>query len=154
MEIQLTAPDLLKSDKAQISDKAKQIINAVRNGELDKTQAYIFAKKVEAYGKELIKDLKPLAEDTTIQKGGITMFNADISQSMQGVGYSYDECGDLTYNSLIEAKTQLDVKIKEREKFLQSITSPTITGDIDTGESWEVKPAVKTGKLGLVIKLK
>ncbi len=154
MEIQLATPDLLKSDKAQISNKARQIINAVLDGDLDKTEAYIFAKKVEAYGKELIKDLKPLAEDTTIQKGGLTMFNADISQSMQGVGYDYSTCNDWAYDRLIADKADLDERIKAREKFLQSVTAPQITGDLDTGETWEVKPPVKTGKLGLVVKLK
>lgn len=154
MELQVTTTDLLTADKAQIGNKVKQIVAGVRDGEVDKLQAYIFAKKLEVLTKDLIKELKPLAEDMTVQKGGLTQFNAEISQSMQGVGYDYSECGDITYNNLIAEKAELDEKIKAREKFLQSVTAPQITGDLDTGETWEVKPPVKSGKLGLVIKIK
>ena len=87
--------------------------------------------------------------ELAVGKDGLEKFNVKVSEAMTGVKYDYSGCGDITLDKLQKEAAELDVKIKARQKFLQTVTSKQITGDSATGEAWEIVPPIKSGKLGL-----
>lgn len=153
-ELEVQTKGLLQSDKAQLSSIVNNAVNIVKDGYVDKLDAYIFAKKLETLGKDLAGKLKPIAETVPIGKVGLTKYNAELSEGMQGVKWDYSECGDSMYNEMVEQKKALDEAIKNREKFLQTITKPTEVYNSETSELESVNPPIKSGALGITVKLK
>lgn len=145
---------LLQYTKSDIKSRISHAKQLVEEGLVDKTEAYIYAKKLEALGKDLATELKPLADDQTIQKGGITLFNAIITQGEQGVKWDYTVTQDSEWLALDAEMKELKAKKDIREKFLQGVTKPLELVDTETGETYTIYPPVKSGSLGLSVKLK
>lgn len=153
-ELEVSTKGLLQSDKAQLSTIVNNAVNSVKDGNVDKLDAYIFAKKLETLGKDLAGKLKPIAETVPIGKAGLTKYNAELSEGMQGVKWDYSECGDLILNELLTQQAELKEQIDNRQKFLQTVIkkdTPVIT---EEGETYTVNPPVKSGALGITVKLK
>lgn len=153
-ELQVKTTGLLTSNKADIATIVTTAVNEVKNGNVDKIDAYIFAKKLETLGKDLAGKLKPIAETVPIGKAGLTKYDAEITEGMQGVKWDYSECGDTVLNELLQEQKELKEKIDNRQLFLQTITklnTPVIT---EEGETYTVNPPVKSGSLGFSVKLK
>lgn len=144
---------ILNLNKLDIKQRVSEAVVSIKDGWTDPVEALIYAKKGELFFKELIEKVKPLAEDVQLGKG-FSKFGVDISERMQGVKYDFSECGDVKYDELMVKKKELDQKVKEREEFLKTIKSPTTLVDDDSGEVYTVKPPIKTGKLGFVLKIK
>lgn len=144
---------LLKLNKASINDQISKAVQSVKDGWVDPIDAFLYAKKGESLFKDLTGKLKPLAESVSIGKE-LTRHEATITEKMQGVKYSYDECNDPEWNSLQDELAILKEKIEQRQKFLQAIVKPLELVDIDTGETYTVNPPIKSGSLGFEVKLK
>lgn len=134
-------------DKERLTALAMETVDKYGDGFKSPVEGLILAKKLIDYG-ELLKtnladsaanELKLSKDDKRVVHGN------SITEQMVGVKYDYGSTGDKTWLKLNE-------QIKEREAFLKTVTKPQITGDPDTGEAWEVKPPVKSGKLALIIK--
>lgn len=152
-ELKVVTEGLLISSKSEISDRARNAIKIVQSGEVDKVDAYIYAKKGLQLFTELCKGLKPIAEGVQLNKG-FTRFNTEFVESMQGVSYDYSECGDVIYEELLAKQEALKEEIKNREKFLQTIVKPTEVYNPETTELYQVQPPIKKGSLGYTIKIK
>lgn len=153
-ELEIPTKGLLTSNKAQIATIIQNAVNSVNDGNIGKLEAFIIAKKIELIGKDLVKKLKPIAETMPINKGGLTMHYAALTETTQGASWDYSNCGDIIYNDLIKQQEELKEKIENREKFLQTVTkvdTPVIT---EEGETYTVNPPVKSGALGITCKLK
>lgn len=151
-ELELKTEGLLKLSKSEIADKVKNAIQLVKNGEADKIDAYIYAKKGLELFTSLSKGLKPLADGVTLNKG-YTRFNTAFEEKMQGVSFDFSECGDLLYNDMVQRQAELTLEISQREDFLKSIVKPMELLDTDTGETYTVQPPIKKGKLGYTVKI-
>lgn len=60
-----------------------------------------------------------------------------------GVKYDYSRCNDPIYARLLDEKAALDAQLKERESFLKSVPAGTTFLDPETGEVYELYPAVR-----------
>lgn len=153
-ELEVKTKGLLQADKAELNSIVKNAVNNVKDGNVNKLDAFIFAKKLELISKELVKELKPIAETVPINKGGLTMYNAELTETTQGAKWDYSECGDNVLDELVKQQEELKTAVENRQKFLKTITkvnTPVITED---GETYTVNPPVKSGALGLTVKLK
>ena len=105
------------------------------------------AKKMVDFGEMLKENLSdPAANELKIAKGDkYDLHGNTITEQMVGVRWSYKDCGDPIWNELNE-------KIKEREKFLQSIKGSKEEYIPETQEVVRILEPIKTGKLGLIIK--
>lgn len=150
----ISSEGLLSFSKADIAQRVKDAVQSVNDGKVDKIEAYLFAKKGESLFKDLSKRLKEIAEGVGVGQGGLVKYNADITESMQGVSYDYSECGDREYDALVVKLAEVTADIEDRAKFLQAIKKPLELVDVDSGETYTVNPPIKKGKLGLTVKIK
>lgn len=153
-ELEVSTKGLLKANKSELQGIIDNAVEGVKSGKIGKLEGYIYAKKLELIVKDLVKRLKPYAETMPINKGGLTMYNAELTETTQGAGWSYDECGDTILNDLVKQQEELKEKIDNRQKFLQTITkinTPVIT---EEGETYTVNPPIKSGALGITVKIK
>lgn len=153
-ELEVKTTGLLTSTKADIASIVKNAVSEVQDGNVDKIDAYIFAKKLETLGKDLAGKLKPIAETVPIGKTGLIKYNAEITEGMLGVKWDFSECGDYQYDELIAQINVYKEAIKNREDFLKTIIKPTEVYNPDTSEVYIVNPPVKSGALGITVKLK
>lgn len=153
-ELSIKTEQLLNATKKDISDLVSGAVSAVKNGTSDKMKSYIYAKKIESLGKELVKQLKPYADDTTVQKGGLVQYSASITQSEQGVSYDYATTGDKEWEALNQLLEDTKLKKEQREAFLKTVLVPFEYTNHETGETYTISPPVKSGKLGISVKLK
>lgn len=140
--------------KDTIREKVQAVVETIREGITDPIEALVFAKKMGELAKLLEANVREFAESKGVGSAGLEMFACKLSEAMTGVKYDYSSCEDQTWNALTKQADELAAKIKAREKFLQTVSVKQITGDSDTGEAWEVKPAIKSGKLGLKVEMK
>ena len=153
-ELEVTTKGLLQANKAELMSIVRNAVHMVSDGNVNKLDALVYAKKLELISKELVKELKPIAETVPINKGGLTMYDAELTETTQGAKWDYSECGDSILDELVKQQEELKTAIENRQKFLQTITkvnTPVITED---GETYTVNPPVKSGALGLTVKLK
>ena len=144
---------ILTLNRSDIKNKVSEAVLSIKDGWTDAVDALIYAKKGEAFFKELIEKVKPLAEEKPLGKD-FRKFDTEISESMQGVKYDFSECGDKEYDELVIQKNELDAKIKAKQEFLKTIVKPIELVDTDSGETYTVKAPIKTGSLGFVVKIK
>lgn len=146
--------NLMNLNKAAITTVVSEVSNKVANGDLDAVKALIYAKKgLELLG-SIEKSIRPYAEEQArVPKGGLKMYECELTEKVNGSKTDYSACEDPIYNELIEKLEQLKLEVKDREKFLSSISKPTniVTDD---GEAITINPPVRTGKLGLSISIK
>lgn len=153
LEISLTS--LLNLNKAYMGQITDNAMRAVTDGHYDSITALVIAKKGLELFTQLEKKVRPIAEHhARLGKGEVyTKFNTDITQKESGVKYDFSACDDAEWET-INAKMELySNMLKEREKFLKTITKPMTIVDQETGDILELKPPIRSGKLGLNISI-
>lgn len=154
--VSITLPTLLTFNKSQIRDKVNSIASSVSDGYADSVEALIIAKKGQEFFKQLEDKVRPIAEsEARIGKGDILRkFDAEIIERESGVKYDFSVCGDNQWAELSSQVAELSEKLKERERFLKSITKPFTYTDEDTGDTFSINPPIRSGKSGLAVTLK
>lgn len=152
-EIQLSSKDPLIWTKSQIEDQAQAIVFQVSEGLADPLQEYIRIRKGQEVFNLAEKNLKPYIDGIKVNKGEL-YYGCEIIEKEQGVKYDYSACGDQVWNELNEKLQDISKSIKERENFLKGITTPLDTYNATTGETFQIMPAIKSGKLGKSISIK
>jgi hypothetical protein len=140
---------LMASTKLVRLDLAQSIISEVQDGNLDATQAFIYAAKGEELFKSLVDNLRPVVAGKGIQKGGIKLYEAEITERKNPDKYDFASSNDYLWNKLSNDLIEIKEKLKERENFLKSLTDPisTLEGEIIN------KPEIIHGAQNIAIKL-
>lgn len=151
-EIEVSTTTLLNLNKDYIGSLTTQAKNLLMNGEIDEMKLFVTAKKGLELFSQLEKAVRPFAEDKArLSKGEVyALHGTEITETMNGVRYDFSNCNDSEWDDLNAKITALDEKKKEREKFLKTLTKAI--ADPETGEI--ISPPVKSGKLGLNVKIK
>lgn len=158
---EISAPSLLslfETNREQRQSFAQQVLDFVKEGGADPRKILLQAKCVNDIMSAITEDevfkTMLLAESEKHGKKHEYM-NAEFSIREAGVKYDYSNCGDSTYNELIDEKEKLDVKIKDRERFLKySPQAGTTLVNEDTGETITVYPPSKSSKTIVAVTLK
>lgn len=147
--------DLPSISKEQIFEITNSVRNQIIDGNLDALDTLILAKKIQQYGEELEKKVRPIAEEkSTIGRGQVySRFSVDVSEKVVGAKTDYSFCGDPEWESMQATLSDLKEAIKQRELFLSGISDPTTIVTKD-GEVVTINPPVKSGRLGLSLTLK
>jgi hypothetical protein len=140
---------LMASTKLVRLDLAQSIISEVQEGNLDATQAFIYAAKGEELFKSLVDNLRPVVAGKGIQKGGIKLYEAEINEKKNPDKYDFASSNDYLWIKLNNDLIEIKEKLKERENFLKSLTDPisTLEGEIIN------KPEKIYGAQNIAIKL-
>lgn len=79
------------------------------------------------------------------------VLSAEVMQKEEGVRFDYSN--DKKWEALKSKVEVIDSEMKEREKFLKGLSKPIVETDMETGESIEVFPPIRTSKTTVRVKL-
>jgi hypothetical protein len=147
--ISLLFGNLLTSNKATRTDLSQWVIQEIREGQIDATEAFVYANKASEYFDAIVTNLRPIIAAKQIQKGGLKMYDSEIIEKKNPDKYDFSVCSDSTWYSLNAKLTDIKSKMKERETFLKALKEPisTLEGEIIN------PPSITYGAMNVSIKL-
>ena len=136
----------------------QELINDTLDGNCDilhrEAQMCNIEQVVKAYRKnDEIKE----AVLNAAEKHGAKTFDyagAQIQIKEVGVKYNYSDLGHLKYNQICSDIAKLTEQKKELENILKAHLTSWVETDIDTGETYEVLPAIKSSTTSAVFTIK
>lgn len=151
--LSLELQDWKNITKSSIKEKVDAMITVIHEGSVDPIEALIYAKKGIETFTALEKNVRELAEAIGVGKAGLEKFNVKVSEGMTGVRFDYTNCGDHEWEIFNQQMESAKASMKEREKFLSSLTKP-MEILVNECEVIKVNPPIKSGKLGLKLEMK
>jgi len=142
-------------NKEAIVSQGLLIRDNINDGYLDALEVLISAKKMQELGKQLEDVSRPIAEDKTrLQKGEVYKTQSvEVVEKTIGSRTDYSNCNDEVWEKLQQDLSDLKEAIKQRETFLNALTTQTtiVTND---GEIVTLNPPIKSGRIGLSLTIK
>lgn len=126
---------------------ATEYFERLQNGDVDEVDLYISFKKVEKFVETILPFIKERIDETKLSVAYKKHFVSLVAQRGKPT-WNYKNCGDAVYSELLEQQKQL----KDREKFLQSITKTTEFTDEETGEVITLNPPIKYQSTNIVMR--
>lgn len=127
---------------------AAALVAKVTDGEADPISMFTTIKAMNDCLSQFLKD-QAIVEATigAVEKYGRTgaTFNgANLCITEVGVRFDFSTCQDPIWDELAKERTELEAKIKEREKFLRGIVQPQTIVNDETGEVKKIYSPAKT----------
>jgi len=110
-------------NKPFVADTAQLIISAIQEGEVNPLDLKLKVKAMES----VLETIKPILdkaardEAETYGAKSFERLGAKVEMFEAATKYDYSMCNDDEYKDLLLEQEKLKLKIKQREKFLQSI---------------------------------
>ena len=149
-KLSIEIKDMLTSNKAFRTTLAQSVVQDITEGNLDATQALIYACKAEEFFKSVIDNVRPIVASKQIQKGGLKLYDTDIIEKKNPDKYDFTVCGDAQWDEFNALLNDVKAKMKARETFLKTLTEPMATMD---GEIIN-PPAITYGAMNIAVTLK
>lgn len=148
--------NLFSTSRTGIDVFSDQIIQAVKEGEINPLQVRIWIKTME----EIIERVKKETSENQLREAdkwseqkflylGATIEKADVKTE-----YDYSVCGDIDYELFEVALNTAKESLEDRKKFLRSLKEPLDILDKDSGEVRTVRPPLKKSTAGLKVSIK
>lgn len=126
---------------------ADGILTALDQGEMTAMDVALRFKFFEDLIAATKDKLRPMVVDELMNYHvgeDIVKHNGQFKLKEAGVRYDFSNCNDPEWRRLTEVITNFTNGLKEREKFLRTITKPTTIVDEQTGEVVTINPPIKT----------
>jgi hypothetical protein len=149
-KLSIEIKDMLASNKAFRTTLAQSVVQDITEGNLDATQALIYACKAEEFFKSVIDNVRPIVASKQIQKGGLKLYDTEIVEKKNPDKYDFTVCEDAQWNEFNALLNDVKAKMKARETFLKTLTEPMATMD---GEIIN-PPAITYGAMNIAVTLK
>ena len=149
-KLSIEIKDMLASNKAFRTTLAQSVVQDITEGNLDATQALIYACKAEEFFKSVIDNVRPIVASKQIQKGGLKLYDTEIVEKKNTYKYDFTVCEDAQWNEFNALLNDVKAKMKARETFLKTLTEPMATMD---GEIIN-PPAITYGAMNIAVTLK
>lgn len=148
--------ELMPSKASEVAQFSKQIIQAVRNGELNPLKVLVSLRSLEAIS-ELVRE--EIGENITREADKYSekkfdAYGAMVEKAEVGTKYLYETSKDTVYERLHTDFETAKARLDERTAFLKALKQPMITVDELTGEVVTITPPLKKGKPGVKVYLK
>jgi len=146
---------LLASSKNEVNTMSKQLIESVKNGEVNPLEVLITLKCIEKMTEIVLKEIRDdfVKEANLYAEKTFEFKGAKVEKTEVGTKYIYDNCEDPIYKSRLEIVEEADKQFKERQEFLKGLKEPLNIIIEETGEVVRVKPPAKTSTTSLKITL-
>lgn len=138
METALSTLSVLPSNRDELKTFSRNLKNEILEGNTDPLKALVRLKFIEKLIADILKDeeldelfIRELAlygNEKVVEIAG-----AKLSQMEVGTRYDYEASGDPKWFDLKKQSTEVSERLKEREKFLQTIPYDQGVVDPDTG---------------------
>lgn len=141
----------LSLKKSDFGVSSTHYFEELKEGNLDPIDTYIAFKKVEKFVETILPYIKEHIDETKLS---VAYKKHHVSIQTQGgrPTWDYSNCGDVIHRDLSLTLKETQSELKEREKFLQSITKPTEFADEETGEIIILNPAIKKQSQNVVLR--
>lgn len=148
--------ELMPASRAQVDVFSDQLIESVRNGELDPIQLRATFKALEMVMDRVSKETLPNALTAADKYPGerFEAYGCSIQKGDTYTAYDYASSGDPVYAQRFKIAEQAKEQLKEREAFLKAVKSVMTIVDEGTGEVVTIKPPVKKSIPGLKFTVK
>lgn len=149
-------PTIVKTGKKDIQAMALNIAKRVREGKEDALSVFVKLKAI----KKACDDAEKMIENAAFQQaeyydGKTFAFGgSDITIKESGVKYNFSELGHKGYDEICAEIERLTAEKKRLETILKAHPDVWVETDINTGETYEVKPCVKSSKTILSVQFK
>lgn len=154
--ITTTDLSLFETTKAERQEFAQSIINGIKDGHTDPLRVHYQVKCME----EIIKTITSNPEYKFItlieaEKYGKSFehFNAKFEVKEMGVKYDYSVCKDPIYDELSQELSDLEDRVKAREKYLKAVPKEGVQTLIDD-ELVTIYPPAKSSTTTITVNLK
>lgn len=156
---------LLNSNKSQRNSFCLHVVEKIENGEADPLQIHVFLKNLEQIfktltdektGKDLAIRYRSSLIDAAEKEDGnnFEKFNAKFQIKETGVKYDWAICGDPERDELEEMQKEIELLIRDREKFLKTIPEGgIIVTDPETGETKRIYRPAKSSTTSVNVSL-
>lgn len=150
---------LFETTKEARAAFVNQIIEQVHEGEQDPIKVHLQLKCAEDIIKQITSNdiFKGDLLDACDKQGGKSFMyqSAKFEKKEVGTKYDYSQCNDQVLVSLEAQHAELTEKLKQRQKFLQTVPiAGYIVTDEDSGETFKVFPPSKSSTTSVAVTLK
>lgn len=172
METQLTTSNILslfETNKEQRTSFVNDVVDRLRNGEIDPLKVHLQIKAMEDIITGLTStdekknklftaaiDYKAMLLQAAEKYGKkFQLHNAEFSIKEVGTVYDWSQCNDFQLADLLSTQEQIKEKIKERQDFLKTVpVNGILITDSETGETFMVYPPSKSSTTSVAVSLK
>lgn len=138
METAISTLSVLPSNRDQIKTFSRMLKDEIMGGNVDPLKTLVHLKFIEKMLADILKDeeldnlfVKEL--DNYGKEKVVEIAGAKLSHMEAGTRYDYEASGDPKWFDLKKQSTEASERLKEREKFLQTIPYDQGVVDPDTG---------------------
>lgn len=147
---------LFATTQSQVDVFSDQLIESVKNGEVNPIELLVVLKAFEKVSDRVLKEIKDNAI-TEAQKHPGTSFEWNgnkIEKSELGTTYNYSVCNDPVFNQRLQIADEATKQLKERQDFLKSLKEPLTLVDEGSGEVVKIIPPLKKSTTGLKVSIR
>lgn len=150
------AARMLPTTQTQIDVFSDQIIESVRQGEVNPIEVLILMKAFEKAQKRILEEIREnyVNEASKYPEPSFEFNGTKIEKAELGTMYNYAVCDDTVLERLEVDFNTAKEKLDERKKFLQALKQPLTAVDELTGEVVKINPPVKKSTSGLKVFIK
>lgn len=147
---------LMPSKASEVATFVRQVVNSVKNGDANALEVLVMLRALELAAEEIREEIQEniLNEADRFSEKVIERYGSRIEKCEVGTKYIYETSKDWEWEQMDSELRTLQHKIKEREKFLRSLTSPMTLVVESTGEVVQINPPVKKSKSGVKVYIK
>lgn len=147
---------LLPATQTQIDVFSDQLIESVRQGEVNPLEVLVTLKAFEKMSDRVLKEIRDnfVTESEKHPERIFEFAGNKIEKAEVGTKYNYSICGDPVYNQRLKISQQAQEQLKEREDFLKTLKEPITLVDEGTGEIATIIPPSKTSTTSLKVTIR
>jgi hypothetical protein len=147
---------LMPDTKRGVEVFSLQLINAVKNGEVNALQLKALFKAIEQVVEIVDKATKAnqLKEAELYSEKRFHAYGFEIEKAEVGTKYDFLACGDPVYEQRHAALETAKALLDERAAFLKALKGPLTVVDDGSGEVSTVRPPLKKSTEGLKFSMK
>jgi len=147
---------LMANTSTEIDLFSDQVIESVKNGEVDPLKVLVQMKALEKASGRITKEIKDNCMNAADKYPGNSFeFMGNTIQKLDvHTEYDFKACEDSEWFRLDNLITDLKSKQKVRERFLRSLGEPTTILDESSGEITKIYPPIKKTTTGLKLTIR
>jgi hypothetical protein len=140
----------------QVKEAANHLIKGVNDGLINPLELLTKLRATEKVIKEVLEGTKDAMIDEASKFGReqIVVNGVEMKVQETGVKYDYTNCNHPRWEGLKAKQESINDELKEVEAILKANKSSWLYVDEETGETFEVKPPIKTSTTTIVCWIK
>jgi hypothetical protein len=148
---------LFETTKEERKSFVNDLIERLKEGNTNPLTVHLQLKCAEDIIKQVTgnDEYKSILLDESEKNGKSFEFhNAKFERKEVGVKYDYSQTNDPVITDLLKQQNELDAKVKERQKFLQTVSLSVLNILTEDGEAVTVYPPSKQSTTSIAVTLK